>query len=204
MERLRGFTLIELMIAIAIVAILVVIATPSYEYLMTTNRMAGEINEFVSSLHFARSEAVKRGQQVVVCKSDTKVCLADGDPGDCGCTNAGDWGQGWILFADSLTLNDTVDAGESIIKGYPPLKGSPQRDTLTGDTNLAHRVHFNRNGFARGPGLSNGTIKLCEPDLIQSKARALIVDVTGRIQLAKDNNGNGIVEDGSNTDITCP
>ncbi len=204
MARLNGFTLIELMTTIAVVAILLVIAIPSYEYLMTTNRLAGEINEFTSSLNFARSEAIKRGQQIVVCKSNTQGCLADSDPSDCSCTNAGDWGQGWIIFVDSLTINDAVDVGETIVKGYPPLEGGAIRDTLTGAVNVANRIHFNRNGFSGGPGISSGTVRLCDNHLDTSKARALMVELSGRIQLAQDGNGNGIVEDDSGTDVSCP
>ena len=189
----QGFTIIELMVTVALVAILAAIAVPSYTALMTNNRMAGEINDLVGSLHFARSEAIKRGLDVLACKS------ADGAT----CTTAGDWGQGWIIFQDTDgdQLRDVAgcpaEPCEPLINAISAFASG---DQFTGTGNPANWVRFNRNGFS---GNSAGTLTLCEHSKDPKKARAIVISPQGRIRLAEDANGDGIVENGSGDPVTC-
>lgn len=172
--------MIELMVALAVLGIAVAIAVPSYDTLITTNRMAGKINEFVASLHLARSEAIKQGQNVRVCTSlDGATCNA-----------ANDWTQGWIV---------RVDTSGAVLKVYPALSGG---DTLVGDGNTGDAIRFDRNGFALGG--FNGTTVLCDNQSDLSKARAVIVATTGRVRLAADDDDDGTVEDGSGDPVVCP
>jgi len=83
-----GFTLMELLLAIAVLAILTTLALPAFTQFIANNRLAAEANELVASFQYARSEAVKRGLPVQICSS------ADGTA--CG----GDWNQGWIAMVD--------------------------------------------------------------------------------------------------------
>jgi len=62
----RGFTLLELMVAIAVLAILATVGVPSFRALIQNNRVTTQANELVSALSFARTEAVKRGRNVEV------------------------------------------------------------------------------------------------------------------------------------------
>ena len=96
----KGFTLTEVIVVTAIVAILFGIAIPSYKYLTTSYRMSAEINNLVGDLQFARGEALKEGNGVTACIS------SDGAT----CTGGGNWGVGWIVFSD-LNSNATVDPG---------------------------------------------------------------------------------------------
>ncbi len=179
MENQYGFTIIELMIAVALIAIVAAIATPSFSFMITNNRMASEVNQFVGSLHFTRSEAIKRGENVRVCTS------VDGASGDA----SNDWTNGWIVI---------VDSSSTVLKVYPALRGG---DTLIGDGNTGDAIRFNANGFATG---FNGTVKMCESNNDLNNARGVIVAATGRIRLAQDSNADGIVEDGGGTNLTCP
>ncbi len=182
MENQYGFTIIELMIAVALIAIVAAIATPSFSFMITNNRMASEVNQFVGSLHFTRSEAIKRGQVVKVC---TRNVAGDA------CDTSKDWTDGWIVMDSS--------APPEVLKVYPPLRGG---DTLIGDGNTGDEIQFNANGFATG---FNGTVKMCESSNDLNNARGVIVATTGRIRLARDGtDADSIVEDGSGTNLTCP
>src|SRR5258708_29489604 len=69
--RQFGFTMIELLIVITIGAILMAIAIPSYRYVTTSNRVAGEINGLLGDVQFARYEAIKEGLNVTICPTQT-------------------------------------------------------------------------------------------------------------------------------------
>lgn len=111
--RQTGFTLLELMIVVAIAGIVMAIGVPSFQSITTTNRIAANTNELITALNLARSEAVKRGTDVSVCKS------ADGST----CTTSGDWDQGWIVY-----FNDGTD--DVVLRVFESLGGNT---TLTSD-----------------------------------------------------------------------
>ncbi len=101
----NGFTIIEIVITLTLVAILVAMAAPGFRSIVNNNQMTTQANELVASLMMARSEAVKRGTNVSVCASiDSAACN--------GSTN---WDTGWIVFTDNQVAG-TVDGGDSIIQ----------------------------------------------------------------------------------------
>ena len=83
-----GFTVMELLLAIAVLAILTTLAVPSFTQFIQNNRLAGQANEMVATFQFARSEALKRSLNVRACASDDNA----------GCSGA--WTDGWIVIAD--------------------------------------------------------------------------------------------------------
>ena len=92
-----GFTMMELMIGIAVLAILTTLAVPAFNQFVQSNRLAGQTNEIVAALQFARSEALKRGSWAELC--------ASADQSSCG----GSMNDGWIVQANPATL----EAGET-------------------------------------------------------------------------------------------
>ena len=86
-----GFTLVELLVSMAVMAILLTLAVPAFSEAMVSSRLTSVANSFLSHLYLARSEAIKRNGRAVLCKS------ADG----LACSGSGGWHQGWILFHDA-------------------------------------------------------------------------------------------------------
>lgn len=187
MYRIPGFTLIELMVTLAVLAIAVTVAVPSYNALTTNNRMAGKINEFVASLHFVRSEAIKRG-------IPARLCRSNNDPPTCNSPTGG-WEQGWI----AVVMDGVGATPGTVLKDYAAFDGD---DRLTGNTNVSNRIQFDRNGFALGG--NNGTFILCDSEGNQDGMRAVIVSTTGRVALAQDSNNDDIVENSGGANLTCP
>jgi type IV fimbrial biogenesis protein FimT len=101
-EYNTGFTLIELMVTIAIAGILVGIAIPSFTSLIISNRLTTSANELVTALNFARSEAIKRGQQVTVKRKGATTDLYQ-------------WERGWDVFVDSDSNNAFNDNGNATV-----------------------------------------------------------------------------------------
>ena len=99
MKKSSGFTLIELMVVIAIASILMKLAAPSFKQLIQSNAISSNVNSFLADMRYARSESVKRGGGVIMCRSDAPeaanpVCSGGAGPGGNG------WVSGWIIFHD--------------------------------------------------------------------------------------------------------
>jgi type IV fimbrial biogenesis protein FimT len=90
-----GFTLIELSIVLAIIAILVRLATPGMTRLASAQALAAQSSEFMAALRFTRAQAMQRGSAVTICAS-----APGGPPLSCQGSHAVDWRSGWIVFAD--------------------------------------------------------------------------------------------------------
>jgi type IV fimbrial biogenesis protein FimT len=131
-HRGKGFTLIEMLITIAVGAITLTWAVQSARSIIVNNRLTSQANDFITALQFARSEALKRGSTVTVCSSSTLTS----------CASSTTWSGGYIVFADA-DGDATVDTGETVLKKYASLAGTP---TFTGNTN---NVRYLSSGFSR-------------------------------------------------------
>ncbi len=164
MNRYRGFTLIELIITVAIVAIVLAVGIPSFQEMMRNNRAATYTNEFMSALNFARSEAVKRGWSVTLCPS--------ADSATCAGTN---WDVGWITFVD-VNSDGVVDGGDTLLRIH---------DQLGGNTTLQGARQFISYGNT-GATAQNDTLvfSLCDSNNQQNN---IIISNTGRARVSKVN-----------------
>lgn len=161
-----GFTLVELMITLAVAAIILAIATPDFSNLIQNNRITSQTNELVSALHLARSEAVTRSATVTVCTRNSTV--ED-------CDNSADWQDGWIVFVDGGDAGD-VDGSDTVLKVYEPTTGGIT--IASASFTNAHHVQYRSTGRAD----SAGTLTLCKSGL---KGRIVQVSATGRINVTQ-------------------
>ncbi|HET8700843.1 MAG TPA: GspH/FimT family pseudopilin [Nitrococcus sp.] len=104
MKHSKGFTLIELMITLAVAVILVVAAVPSYRSVVQENRAASQTNALLRALSYARSEAVKHAEVVTICQSSNQSS----------CGGSTSWQGGWIVFSDD-NGNGSLDSSTDIL-----------------------------------------------------------------------------------------
>lgn len=167
MER-RGFTLVELLIVLAVGSILLAIAVPGYAFLVNTSRVAAVTNDLVSTLQLARSEAIKRGMRVTVCKTSNP---ANAMPA---CDYAAGWHQGWLVFVDGGTRG-ILDAQDELIR----IEQNNLNGARISPSNFHNYVSYLPSGMSQGPNnLGNGTFEIC----LAHMQRKVILSVTGRIR----------------------
>jgi type IV fimbrial biogenesis protein FimT len=165
-----GFTLVELMITLAIAGIVATVGVPSFMSMIASNRVTAASNELVTALNLAKSEAIRSGQNTVLCKS------ANGTA--CG----GNWSDGWLLFSDT-NANKAVDAGEQIIRAHGAPDPSLQFTFKTFDS-----IEFAPNG--RLNGIGRGARFCFRNSYKDENSRAVVVTQMGRIRTEQRTGSN--------------
>jgi type IV fimbrial biogenesis protein FimT len=167
----KGMTIVDLIIGLAVGAVVLSWALPSFTTLSMNNQITTQTNDFISSLALARSEALKRVDRVTVCKS------ADG----ASCVGSGGWEQGWIVFSD-IDNDASRDAGEEILHYRQALR-SP--NTLRGTSAVANYVSYDSRGSTRlvSGAFQAGTLVLCDARGPGEHARVVAINVAGRVRL---------------------
>lgn len=174
---LKGFTLIELMLTIAIAAILMSLAAPSIRDLLVSNRLTSDVNTYVSLINYARSEAITRNQSVVVCPKDAATIS---------CSNTQFWNQNEIqVFVDANGNNDR-NVADVLLKTIPILdpSGTQTAVTRTGAAGAVNKVIFGSLGYSQTAlRLDIHTVNAADPAYEFKYGRGLCVSKSGRVRV---------------------
>ena len=165
-----GWTLIELLLGLAIAALLTVFALPMYADWIAESQMMNYARDLAGSMNVARSEAIKRGTRVNLCKSANRSTCAIG----------GDWAQGFVVYVDR-DHDGQLDVGESAIQVVAP--ASPGI-SARGNRPIADYVSYTSLGTARllNGALQMGTLTVCRSG---QKAVDVVLANSGRARIQR-------------------
>jgi type IV fimbrial biogenesis protein FimT len=151
--RTKGFSLVELMVTVSVMAIALAIATPSFIGIMAGNRIAGTANELTATIQLSRIEAIRRNASVTICGS------ANSDTATPSCSGSSSW-SGWISFVD-VNFNGTREANETLL--HSGSIASPA--VIAVSSNISTAIRFQPDGLATDNSgvLLNGIISVCVP-----------------------------------------
>ena len=172
----RGFTAIELMVTVAILAVLAGLAAPSFNPIIERWRVRQVSEELQSTFYFARSEAIKRGGNVTILRSDEGGgCTAVG-------TDTSLWSCGWIVFAD-LDNDGEQDSGEDTLQTAPAPNKVNVQFTNTSDAKLTDPIKVDRWGrFSSTNAAIDFAFRLTPKSGSAARASSICVSSSGRIK----------------------
>ena len=168
--RHAAFTLVEMLLGLAIAALLVALALPFYGDWIADYQVLNHAQLLAGTMNIARSEAVKRGHRVNLCKSaDLKLCAATGG-----------WEAGYVVHTDA-NRDGNVDAGDAAFRVEGPAKAGI---TIRGNRPIDDYVSYTSLGTARllNGALQMGTITVCKPG---RRAIDVVLANSGRARLQK-------------------
>ena len=169
--RSGGYTLIEVLVTLAVVSIGLRVAFAGLHPLLVENRLAVRVNALAGMLQMARSEAISRNRQVVICHS------TDGQT----CDRVADWTDSWLVFVDE-NRDRQRNADESVVA----FRQAPENGTraIYRAFGSKHHLTYRPDGRTR----TNGTFTVCDPRYPELN-RALIVTKSGRPRLSRSGPG---------------
>ena len=160
--RARGFTLMELMVTIAVLALLVAIGVPTFRDATLGSRLSAAANNLLASVQLARSEAIKRNQPITLCAS------SDGAT----CAGTGDWEQGWIVVDGAANV---VQHQQALPAGYRVLQAG-------GTAPLAFQPI--------GIGATAANFTICRDDPIGRQERLMSLSAAGSAYVSRSTSGS--------------
>lgn len=200
MNRQSGFTLIELVIALAVAGILLGIGVPSFSSAIQNSRISSQYNQAVRAFFLARSEAVKASQFVVICPRSEPASLECGDETD--------WANGSIVFVDAgADVDDdaSIDGDDTIISTEPEFSGDNTisvvaRPANGGETEAVAHIRYQPRGNTNWGGAS---VIVCDSKRGSEYSKVVNIRLTGDIQPGRPNGDEKIPRDAFNKAIDC-
>ncbi len=177
-----GFTLVELLVVMAIVAILASLAAPSFTGLIANSALDGHTSALMEDMRLARSVAVRRGRSVSMCPTSDAMATT---PSCLSAANA-DWSKGWIIFEDT-DANGSYSGTDVLVRRQVALENAGAFNTGTGNSTATtekppENVRYMADGRLGGGVSGAGAIILLAGNSDTTLSRAICVNSTGRVR----------------------
>ena len=191
----QGYTLLELLVVLVIVGILTTMAVPGFRDTIKRNAMDSAMQELITAVGLARSEAITGGGFVSICRSTTQAT--------CAAVAGADWDAGWIIFSDTGVAG-TVDGADTLLRVHGPGNGQNKISLYTGlnTTITSEYLRFDADGFLDNSS-SGAYFRYCTQDNVLTDARAIWITNTGRASQSIMDADN-IHNDMAGANLACP
>jgi len=170
----RGWTLVELMLALVILVTTLVLGTPLMQSFVQGNRLWGASSRFLLALSLARSEAILRNRTVSICPSSfyrTRLARCSGTYAD-----------GWIVFTNASRDRVIDDATDTVLRGFEGLPRGYAVANRLGTRAVSTLINFNTDGTAN----VNRTLRFCPPQSASRASISIVLNMVGRARLYQD------------------
>jgi type IV fimbrial biogenesis protein FimT len=177
----RGFTLIELLVTIVIVALLMTLAVPGMQSMIERHAVNTHITTFISALRYARSEAIKAGAPVVMCRSLNSESATPSCAGSGSGSATGGWASGWLIFVNrdlDTSNNYDASAGDTLLRVQGIFKDSGGIDKTT--TPAVNKFIFRPTGIMSA-GASSFAFN--SSSLTSSQQKLVCISMQGRARI---------------------
>ena len=171
----RGFTLLELMVTIGVAGVLLTLGVPSFVDVVRNNRAATNVNELVTAFSIARSESIKRGWNVSVCRSSN------------GATCTGAWSDGWIVFRDDAATETAPPVVGDVLRVWPAMLGAPTVASFANSVSAdIGWIRFAPRGVIRTAGASPIRYDIALAGCSGLQMRRLELNTVGRASVVRE------------------
>lgn len=172
----QGLTIVELLIILAVIAIVVMISVPGSTVVLEHYRLKAASADLASSMNLAKQEAMLRNSTVKVCPSSNgRFCRSDGD-----------WNHGWLVFSDG-NGDGTVQEIEFIDSFSAP----SQRVKIVATGAVKNAASFTLAGLVPSSEAQEGAFHVCHEGL-DSRAKVVQIDTDGWVQVSRTESGSGV------------
>ncbi|MEX1032928.1 MAG: GspH/FimT family pseudopilin [Cellvibrionaceae bacterium] len=163
-----GFTLPELLVTVALAAVLAGVAAPNLAMFIKRSSVETQAQRLIGSIHLARSEAARLNMAVTICRSTTGNS----------CSNTSTWDQGWLIFADD-NADGAIDADDDKVLRF--IDSADTNFSITPTNNYTNRITFR----ATGDATTSGRLVICPASGEEAYGREVILNAVGRPRLHK-------------------
>lgn len=170
-HKSKGFSLVEALVVLALLAIFLGLAVPGVASLRTKYELQAVAEDVWNSLMLARSQALMQQVRVVLCPAMSALA----------CHEQGQWTAGWLVFVDS-NRNGQRDAGEQVLQSRGAL---PVGVRLLGNSTVSQGMGYGADGRSEGRsgGFQSGTYTVCRSGLAEQWS--VVINMLGRPRIEK-------------------
>ncbi len=171
-REFAGLSLVELLIVMAVAAMVLGIGVPGFQQFQDSTRMRAQMYRVLGDILLTRSEAIKRNRRVIMCPSS----FHSGGLRQC----AGAFRDGWVVFPD-LNGNREIDADEPVLRSAPGLDPRFSLTNRAGTRNAAEKIAYLPDGSSR----RNRTLMFCSRRSPQIESFNIVMNIIGRPRTAR-------------------